>query len=53
MLGGDVLDIELTPEDNVYTAYEMATLEYSTIVNNHQAKNVLSDFLGATQLELL
>tara|TARA_Y100000310_G_scaffold111997_1_gene110421 strand:- start:8725 stop:10047 length:1323 start_codon:yes stop_codon:yes gene_type:complete len=46
MLGGDVLDIELT-ENNVYTAYEMATLEYSTIVNNHQAINVLSDFLGA------
>jgi hypothetical protein len=47
MLGGDVLDIELT-ENNVYTAYEMATLEYCTIINNHQAKNVLSDFLGAT-----
>ena len=45
MLGGDVLDIELT-EDNVYTSYELATLEYSYIVNNHQAKNVLSDFLG-------
>jgi len=47
MLGGDVLDIELT-ENNVYTAYEMATLEYCTIINNHQAKNVLSDFLGNT-----
>jgi hypothetical protein len=47
MLGGDVLDIELT-ENNVYTSYEMATLEYCTIINNHQAKNVLSDFLGAT-----
>jgi hypothetical protein len=47
MLGGDVLDIELT-ENNVYTAYEMATLEYCTIINNHQAKNVLSDFFGAT-----
>jgi len=46
MLGGDVLDIELT-EDNVYTSYELATLEYSYIVNNHQAINVLSDFLGA------
>ena len=30
-LGGDVLDIELT-EDNVYTSYELATLEYSTII---------------------
>jgi len=47
MLGGDVLDIELT-EDNIYTSYEMATLEYCTIINNHQAVNVLSDFLGAT-----
>ena len=47
MLGGDVLDIELT-EDNVYTSYEIATLEYSYIVNNHQAKNALSSFLGNT-----
>lgn len=47
MLGGDVLDIELT-EQNVYTAYELAVLEYSYIVNNHQAINSLSDFLGAT-----
>jgi hypothetical protein len=46
MLGGDVLDIELT-EQNIYTAYELATLEYSYIVNNHQAINVLADFLGA------
>ena len=46
-LGGDVLDIELT-EQNVYTSYELAVLEYSYIVNNHQAINVLSDFLGAT-----
>tara|TARA_R110002020_G_scaffold405038_3_gene615093 strand:- start:14628 stop:15938 length:1311 start_codon:yes stop_codon:yes gene_type:complete len=47
MLGGDVLDIELT-ENNIYTSYEMATLEYCTIINNHQAKNVLSDYLGST-----
>ncbi len=47
MLGGDVLDIELT-EQNVYTSYELAVLEYSYIINNHQAINVLSDFLGAT-----
>ena len=46
MLGGDVLDIELT-EQNVYTSYELAVLEYSYIINNHQAVNVLSDFLGA------
>ena len=47
MLGGDVLDIELT-EGNVYSSYEIAILEYSYIINNHQARNVLSDFLGAT-----
>jgi len=47
MLGGDVLDIELTQE-NVYSAYELGVLEYSYAINNHQAVNVLSDFLGAT-----
>lgn len=47
MLGGDVLDIELMP-GNVYTSYELAVLEYSSIINSHQAENVLSDFLGAT-----
>lgn len=47
MLGGDVLDIELT-EHNVYSAYETAVLEYSYILNLHQAQNVLSDVLGNT-----
>jgi len=46
-LGGDVLDIELTP-GNVYSAYEEAVLEYSYIVNVHQSKNSLSSFLGHT-----
>ena len=46
-LGGDVVDIELTPA-NVYAAYEEAVLEYSYIVNQHQAKNVLSDLLGTS-----
>jgi len=45
--GGDVLDIELT-SGSVFAAYEEAVLEYSYILNIHQAKNVLSDFLGAT-----
>ena len=45
-LGGDVLDIEITA-GNVYSAYEEAVLEYSYIVNIHQAKNSLSDLLGA------
>jgi len=46
-LGGDVLDVELT-EESVYTAYEEAVLEYSYILNVHQAKNSLSDLLGST-----
>jgi len=44
-LGGDVVDIELTPA-NVYAAYEEAVLEYSYIINTHQSKNMLSDALG-------
>ena len=46
-LGGDVLDLEIKA-DNVYANYEEAVLEYSYIINSHQAKNVLSDFLGTT-----
>ena len=42
-LGGDVLDIEIKAE-NVYNHYEEAVLEYSYIVNLHQARNeVLRD----------
>jgi hypothetical protein len=44
-LGGDVLDIEITA-GNVYTSYEEAVLEYSYIINLHQAKNSLGDLLG-------
>ena len=44
-LGGDVVDIEITPA-NVYSAYEEAVLEYSYIVNLHQSKNALSSMLG-------
>lgn len=46
-LGGDVLDIELTA-DNVYNNYEEAVLEYSYIVNLHQARNALGSALGGT-----
>ena len=46
-LGGDVLDIELT-EGNIYAAYEEAVLEYSYLINVHQASNVLSYALGDT-----
>ena len=44
-LGGDVLDIELTAE-NVYNHYEEACLEYSYILNLHQARNALGSSLG-------
>jgi hypothetical protein len=45
-LGGDVLDVELT-EGNVFAAYEESVLEYSYIINLHQAKNALSNVLGS------
>lgn len=44
-LGGDVLDIEIKAE-NVYNHYEEAVLEYSYIVNLHQARNALGSALG-------
>ena len=44
-LGGDILDIELTAK-NVYAAFEEAVLEYSYLMNIHQAKNALSNVLG-------
>ena len=44
-LGGDVLDIEIKAE-NVYNHYEEAVLEYSYIVNLHQARNSLGNALG-------
>ena len=46
-LGGDVLDIELTT-GSVYAAYEEAVLEYSYLINVHQANNALPSFLGHT-----
>ena len=46
-LGGNILDLEITPK-NVYNAYEEACLEYSYLINTHQAKNVLSDLMGNT-----
>ena len=46
-LGGAILDLEIKT-DNVYNAYEEACLEYSYLINTHQAKNVLSDLMGNT-----
>ena len=39
--------VEIT-EQNVYAAYEEAVLEYSYIINIHQAKNTLPNVLGNT-----
>lgn len=44
-LGGDVLDIEIKAV-NVYNHYEESVLEYSYIVNLHQARNALGSALG-------
>jgi len=44
-IGGDVLDIELV-ETQVHAAYEEACLEYSYLINLHQAKNALPFVLG-------
>tara|TARA_R100000231_G_scaffold99325_2_gene74037 strand:- start:204 stop:1496 length:1293 start_codon:yes stop_codon:yes gene_type:complete len=46
-LGGEILDLEIT-EYQVYAAYEEACLEYSYLVNVHQAKNTLGSLLGAS-----
>ncbi len=46
-LGGDVLDLEMT-EQNVYANYEEACLEYSYLLNLHQAKNMLGSALGGS-----
>lgn len=45
-LGGNLLDIELGVS-NIYAFYEMAVLEYSYILNMHQAENSLNSYLGS------
>ena len=45
-LGGDVLDLEITT-GSIFSAYEESVLEYSYILNIHQAKNMLGSALGA------
>ena len=47
MLGGSVLDVEIEDKD-VYSSYERAVLEYSYIINMHQARSSLGSFLGST-----
>jgi hypothetical protein len=46
MIGGDVLDIEIT-EGQIYAAYEDAVLTYSYFVNLHQAKSSVGMLLGS------
>jgi hypothetical protein len=46
MIGGDVLDIEVT-EGQIYAAYEDAVLTYSYFVNLHQAKSSVGMLLGS------
>ena len=44
-LGDDVLSVELTKKQ-IYGNFEEATLEYSAILNQYQAKSQLVNFLG-------
>lgn len=44
--GGSILQVELTNKD-VYTCFEEAVLEYSSVVNSYHAKSVLADIIGS------
>ncbi len=44
-LGDDVLSVELTKKQ-IWSFFEEATLEYSSIINQHHAKNSLANILG-------
>lgn len=44
-LGGSILDVELTNKD-VYACMEEAILEYGSMINSYQAKNLLLDLIG-------
>ena len=46
-LGDDVLSVELTKKQ-IFGNFEEATLEYSAILNKHQAKSQLVNYLGFT-----
>jgi hypothetical protein len=45
-LGGSILQVELTNKD-VYTCFEEAALEYSSVVNSYQAKSIMADVVGS------
>ena len=44
-LGDDILSVELTKKQ-IFANFEEATLEYSAIINQYQAKSQLVNFLG-------
>ena len=46
-LGDDILSVELTTKQ-IFSNFEEATLEYSAILNQYQAKSQLVNFLGYT-----
>ena len=46
-LGDDILSVELTKKQ-IWGNFEEATLEYSSIINQYQAKSQLVNFLGFT-----
>jgi len=45
MLGDDVLSVELSKKQ-VWACFERATLEWGNLVSQHQAKSLLTTFLG-------
>ena len=49
-LGDDVLSVELTKKQ-IFGNFEEATLEYSSILNQYQAKSQLVNYLGFTNRE--
>lgn len=50
-LGDDILSVELTKKQ-IWACFEEATLEYSSIINEHQAKNSLANILGFSTASL-
>ena len=50
-LGDDILSVELTKKQ-IWACFEEATLEYSAIINEHQAKNSLANILGFSTASL-
>ncbi len=44
-LGDDILSVELTKKQ-IWSCFEQATMEYSTIVNEYQTKSQLSNLMG-------